>query len=96
MAFRPVARIEDIPKGRGLCVRVDGIDIGLFRVDDEIHALENNCPHAGDPLSEGRLDGAILTCASHGWRFDPALRRPRDLRRRRSRSPRSAEPAARP
>jgi nitrite reductase/ring-hydroxylating ferredoxin subunit len=65
-----VAREQDIPDGRGLCVQVDGIDVGLFRVDGEIHALENRCPHAGDPLSEGSLDGAVVTCASHGWRFD--------------------------
>jgi len=79
VAFRRVARIEDIPDGRGLRVRVDGVDIGLFRVDGEIHALENACPHAGDPLSEGSLDGSILTCASHGWRFDVRTGfRPRD------------------
>ena len=70
MAYRKVARFEDMPDRRGVCVRVDDIDVGLFRVDGEIHALENRCPHAGDPLSEGSLDGAILTCAAHGWCFD--------------------------
>lgn len=70
MAFTRVARIEDVPDGRGLCVRIDGIDVGLFRVGEEIHAMENRCPHAGDPLSEGALEGAIIECAAHGWRFD--------------------------
>lgn len=79
MAYRNVARLEDVPDGRGLRVRVDDIEIGLFRVDGEIHALENACPHAGDPLSAGSLDGAILTCAAHGWRFDVRTGfRPRD------------------
>lgn len=70
MAFQRVARIEDVPHGRGLCVAVDGIDVGLFRIAGEIHALENRCPHAGDPLSEGVLEGAIVTCRAHGWQFD--------------------------
>jgi len=70
MSFRRVAAVGDIPEGRGLCVQLDGIDVGLFRVADEIHAMENRCPHAGDPLSEGVLDGAVIVCPSHGWDFD--------------------------
>ena len=70
MAFQRVARVAELPEGRGLCVQVDGIEVGLFRVGSEICAIENACPHAGDPLSEGRLDGAVVTCRAHGWSFD--------------------------
>jgi nitrite reductase/ring-hydroxylating ferredoxin subunit len=70
MSYQRVATLADIPDGRGLCVRVDGIDVGLFRVDGEIYAMENTCPHAGDPLSEGDLEGAVVVCAAHGWDFD--------------------------
>lgn len=70
MAFRRVATLHELPERAGLCVRVDGIEVGLFRVGDQVHAMENPCPHAGDPLSEGRLEGAIVECAAHGWRFD--------------------------
>lgn len=70
MAFSRVADLADVPTGRGLCVRIGALSIGLFRVGDEIHAMENACPHEGDPLSEGDLDGPIVTCASHGWAFD--------------------------
>ena len=70
LAYQRVARSEDVPDGRGLCVQVDGIAVGLFRVAGQIHAIENACPHAGDPLSEGMLDGAVVTCAAHGWEFD--------------------------
>jgi len=70
VAFQKVAQLRDIPSDRGLCVRVGGIDVGLFRVGDGIHAMENACPHAGDPLSEGHLAGAVIECSSHGWTFD--------------------------
>ena len=70
MAFQRVARVSEIPEGRGLCVRVDGLEIGLFRVGDAVHAMENACPHRGLPLSEGRLEGAIVECEAHGWTFD--------------------------
>lgn len=70
MAFVDVARLDELPADGGLRVLVGGIEIGLFRVGDRVHALENPCPHAGDPLSEGVLDGCVITCAAHGWAFD--------------------------
>jgi len=70
VAFVTVARLCEIPSGRGLRVRVNDMEIGIFRVGDTLHALENHCPHAGAPLSEGCLEGPVLTCTLHGWRFD--------------------------
>ena len=69
-SYRVVARADQIPEGRGLMVELDGIELGLFRVGGRFFALENRCPHAGDPLSEGSLAGCIVTCAAHGWEFD--------------------------
>jgi len=65
-----VARLDDVPDGSGLCVTIDGIDVGIFRVEGEIIAIENRCPHAGDPLSEGTLTGSVVACRAHGWEFD--------------------------
>jgi nitrite reductase (NADH) small subunit len=42
----------------------------VFRVGDEFFALENACPHAGHPLSEGTLEGHVVTCSAHGFDFD--------------------------
>jgi 3-phenylpropionate/trans-cinnamate dioxygenase ferredoxin subunit len=36
----------------------------------EISAFANKCPHMGCPLTGGRLDGDILQCRCHDWRFD--------------------------
>lgn len=49
---------------------VDGIGVGLYSVDGEIYAMEDACPHAGYPLSEGELEGCIISCRAHGWPFD--------------------------
>lgn len=70
MAFQRVATFDDLPNDRGRRVVVDGIEIGLFLVDGVVHAMENACPHAGDPLSEGCLAGAIIECPAHGWTYD--------------------------
>ena len=32
--------------------------------------MENRCPHAGHPLSDGVLEGSVIVCVAHGWDFD--------------------------
>ena len=34
-----------------------------------VHALDNACPHEGYGLTTGELDGELLTCAWHNWKF---------------------------
>lgn len=70
LPFVSVARLTDLPPDGGLRVVVDGIGIGLYRVGDVIYAMEDDCPHAGHPLSEGQLEGCVITCRAHGWPFD--------------------------
>ncbi len=69
MAFERVARVSEIPAGRGLRVRVGGRDVGLWRVGAEVFAMDDVCPHAGYPLHEGDLDGRFAICPGHGWAF---------------------------
>lgn len=70
VSFVSVARLEDLPRGGGLRVTVDGIGVGLYRVDDQVYAMEDACPHAGFPISKGDLHGCVVTCQAHGWLFD--------------------------
>lgn len=68
--FVTVAQIEDIPPGDGRTVEVHGIRIALFNVAGNFYAVDNTCPHAGGPLGEGHLEGHIVECPWHGWRFN--------------------------
>ena len=68
--FVTVAKVDDIPPGTGHTVEVHGIWIALFNVDGSFYAIDNTCPHAGGPLGEGHLDGCIVECPWHGWRFN--------------------------
>lgn len=70
MSFQPVARLSSLQPGRGHRVEVDGIGIGLYRVGDVVYAMEDACPHAGFPLSEGEFEGTVIQCRAHGWPFD--------------------------
>ncbi len=47
-----------------------GTPVVVFRAAGEVAALVDRCPHRNVPLSLGRVRGAHLQCAYHGWEFD--------------------------
>ncbi len=52
-----------------------GISTVIFRKQDGTPvALQNRCCHRSFPLVEGRLDGDVLECGYHGFRYDCAGR----------------------
>src|SRR3954464_15372844 len=50
----------------------DGHRFACVRAGDEVHAVDDRCPHQGYPLSQGEVRGGVLTCAWHNWKFDLA------------------------
>lgn len=69
-AFVRVAKLEDIAPGELLRVEVGGKLICLANVTGHIFAVDDDCPHIGGALSDGELDGCVLTCPVHLARFD--------------------------
>jgi len=65
-----VAKLAELAPNKGAAVTVGDLALVLFRSGERVYALRNRCPHAGAPLSIGRLRGTELTCAWHGWMFD--------------------------
>lgn len=52
-------------------VHVRGLDIALFSVAGELHALNNVCSHQHfSMLHKGRVEGCTVTCPMHGWTYD--------------------------
>ena len=51
-------------------VNLEGKEIMLARVGDNYYAIANVCPHMGGNLSNGKLEGTIITCPRHGSQFD--------------------------
>jgi 3-phenylpropionate/trans-cinnamate dioxygenase ferredoxin subunit len=51
-------------------VTVNGQDVALFNVGGTIYAIEDSCLHQGSSLGMGTLSGKVVTCRSHGWRYD--------------------------
>lgn len=62
-------RLDEVPVGALRMVRAGEHRLCLVRTSDGIHALDHACPHEGYGLTQGKLDGELLTCAWHNWKF---------------------------
>ena len=58
------------PSQRIEVVDIDGTPVAIADVEGEIHAFDDECTHRTCPLSEGDLDGVLVTCPCHKSRFD--------------------------
>jgi len=65
-----VAETTELKPGEGKVVEVEGKTLALFNADGTYYAIDNTCLHRGGPLGEGELDGRVVTCPWHGWRYD--------------------------
>jgi 3-phenylpropionate/trans-cinnamate dioxygenase ferredoxin subunit len=68
--YVPIGRAGELQDGEMKKVEVDGRELLLARVGDSYYAIDDRCPHMGGDLSEGSLDGGIVTCPKHGSQFD--------------------------
>jgi nitrite reductase/ring-hydroxylating ferredoxin subunit len=65
-----VASVADVPPGEARVMEAAGKPVALVNVDGTFYAVDNTCLHRGGPLGEGELEGTVLTCPWHGWRWD--------------------------
>ena len=67
--FRTVCSVSDLHEGLGRTVWVDEKPFALFRVNGEIYAIDDTCPHMGASLGGGFVENGTVTCPWHFWRF---------------------------
>lgn len=67
-----VGPISDLPEGKAVLRKQGGRRFACVRAGDDVHAIDDRCPHEGYPLSQGDVSGGVLTCAWHNWKFDLA------------------------
>ncbi len=72
LAFIKVATTSEIPLGKMKMVKLEGKEILIANVEGKYYALGNICTHRGGKLSEGTLQGTVVTCPRHGAKFDVA------------------------
>lgn len=68
--FTEVSKIDELKDGTMKAVSAAGREILLARIGDNYYATDNRCPHMKGDLSQGKLEGTVVTCPLHGSQFD--------------------------
>lgn len=64
-----VADLDDLAIGDMKMAKVGERRVAVIRTASGVHALDNACPHQGYGLVTGALDGDLVTCQWHNWKF---------------------------
>ena len=69
--FEKVCNIDMLEEKIGKKFFVDDIEIAVFKVDGNVYAVSNICPHQKVHLIyDGYVDGERVNCPIHGWQFN--------------------------
>jgi nitrite reductase/ring-hydroxylating ferredoxin subunit len=68
--FVPVLEEKELKEGEMKRLSIEGTPVLLIKQQGKIFALDNRCPHQGCALSGGALDGLVIVCPCHDWRFN--------------------------
>ena len=65
MKERAVCRGDDVLDNQVKILEIDGVEIGLIRVNGFVVAFENSCPHQGGPVCYGEVLQRIEVVLDH-------------------------------
>jgi nitrite reductase/ring-hydroxylating ferredoxin subunit len=68
--FVKVADTSEIPPGAMKLVDARGERVAVANAEGSFYAFSDECTHDGGPLSEGELEGEVVTCPWHFSRFN--------------------------
>jgi len=65
-----VTPLNALPQGKGVRVTVGDRTIAMFRIGDQVYAIDDRCSHAEASLAEGEIFDCAVECPRHGSEFD--------------------------
>ena len=69
-SWKHLCAVAKLSEGEPLGFQFDELRIGVYKIDDEIFATDDVCPHAFALLSTGFIEGHVVECPLHGAMFD--------------------------
>ena len=70
MAKHVLCKMSAVPEGMCEAFKVDGRRVALYNVGGVFYATQDFCRHKGGSLGKGTLEGSVVRCPLHGWKFD--------------------------
>ncbi|TAE59733.1 MAG: Rieske (2Fe-2S) protein [Nostocales cyanobacterium] len=70
MAWTKVLEASALSSGGREVVKVGNRKILVLNHENQLYAVENNCPHMKIPLKSGKIQDGAIVCALHRSAFD--------------------------
>lgn len=69
--FTFLCSLDDLQESTGKKFLVDDVEIAVFKINSEVFALSNICPHQLTHLIyDGFIEEEFVVCPAHGWKFN--------------------------
>ncbi len=69
--FTFLCLMNELQESIGKKFIVNDIEIAVFKINNEIFALSNICPHQQSHLIyDGFIEDEFVVCPAHGWKFN--------------------------
>ncbi|MFT5698203.1 MAG: nitrite reductase/ring-hydroxylating ferredoxin subunit [Desulforhopalus sp.] len=73
MNYIKIAKLNDFEDKHIKSYSIMGKKIGIVRKNDgSFFAIEVGCKHQRADLTEGKIEGLVVTCPRHDWQYDLA------------------------
>ena len=70
MGYIEIANTNELKDGSKKMVIIDGHELMIAQIGNNYYCSDNRCPHMGGNLSQGVLEGTVITCPRHHSQFD--------------------------
>ncbi|MCI5072422.1 Rieske (2Fe-2S) protein [bacterium] len=68
--FSKIGHKSDFHEAKPKKFRINDKNILVCLYETKFYALENDCPHQGEPLDKGVIKDYCVSCPAHNWSFD--------------------------
>jgi len=69
--FTNICSIGELEEKVGRRFIVNDVEVAVFKINNEIFALNNVCPHQQTRLIyDGFIEDEFVVCPAHGWKFN--------------------------
>jgi nitrite reductase/ring-hydroxylating ferredoxin subunit len=68
--YTKLCRLSELKEGAGRRFIIEETEIAVFKINNEVFALSNICPHQHTALIyDGFIEDEFVVCPVHGWMF---------------------------
>ena len=65
-----MGNVSELAPGSCLEKRILARRIAVFNVAGKLYGIESDCKHMKASLQKGKVDGLVVTCPWHSWKYN--------------------------